>query len=170
MDEARVGVGVNQATTKMSALQRMGAWRASSGGSIQIPRPAWLQRVLAGNQFNQLRRTSYPYNEVRINTDDGYVVLDSYNPAFGEIVSRKFTQFSEIQEQTGIGYVDELASKYSAGSPIANVPSTGILAGNKLSGNLILEVPPQIRPIPQAVLDRAAESGVTIRDTNGSVY
>jgi RHS repeat-associated protein len=174
--EERTAVALDQVTARASAFQRMGAWRSSSGGSVLNPfaasnRPIWLQRVDAGNQFNQIRRPFYPYNEIRINTDGGdYVVLDSYDPVAGEIISRKFTQFADIQEQTGIGYVNELASKYAAGSPIASVPSSGTLAGQELVGDLILEVPAQIQPIPQSVLNAAKKANVTIRDVNGTIY
>ena len=41
--------------------------------------------------------------------------LDSYNPAAQEIVSRKFTQFSDILQSTGIGYVNEIPAKMARG-------------------------------------------------------
>ena len=52
-----------------------------------------------------------------------YVELDSYNPHVGEIVSRKYTQLSEVSEETAIRYLKELENKYSPGSIIADVPS-----------------------------------------------
>ena len=65
--------------------------------------------------FNKARAKFYPYNEVYLeapkkatNLSEGspikhqYVRLDSYNPHTGEIVSRKYTQLSEVSEETAI--------------------------------------------------------------------
>lgn len=139
--------------------------------AAQSGKPEWLQRIQAGNEFNKTRAPFYEYNEVYVeNPEGGYVRLDSYDPQAGEIVSRKFTQFSEIQESTGVNYVSELANKYPPGSTIANVPSSGALAGQQLQGQMILEVPVQNGPIPQSVLDAAAEQNIVIRDVNGNIY
>jgi len=61
-------------------------------------KPEWLKKIQAGNEFNRLRASSYPYNEIYIkkSTGTGYYRLDSYKPG-AEIVSRKFTQFDEIR-------------------------------------------------------------------------
>jgi hypothetical protein len=137
-------------------------------------KPEWLRRLDAGNAFNKERSVAYPYNEVYVNkaSGDGYYRLDSYNDRAGEIVSRKFTQFSEITERTGIDYVNEMAAKYPVGATIANVPTNikNGLAGDLLIGRHILEVPVQVRPIPQAVIDTANRAGVLIRDINGKVH
>ena len=87
-------------------------------------------------------------------------------------ISRKFTQLSEIEESTGIGYVKEAAKKYASGTKIANVPTNRAngLAGKSLQGQLYLEVPVQNASVPGAVLDAAADAGVVIRDVNGKVY
>jgi len=136
----------------------------------QSSRP-WLDRMRQGNEFDDVRAPSYPYNEIYIDKPGGgYTRLDSYNPDTGEIVSRKLTQLSGVQEQTAVNYVNEIPSKYPIGSTIADVPSSGNLAGETLSGQYILEVPPQTSPVPQSVLDAASEAGVTIRDTNGVTY
>lgn len=115
---------------------------------------------------------NYPYNELYVNkpNGNGYYRVDSYNPATGEIVSRKFTQFSDITESTATNYIREAVNKYPAGATIAKVPSSGSLAGDALRGSNILEVPPQVKPIPQSVLNAADKAGVVIRDTNGKVY
>ena len=135
-------------------------------------RPEWLRRLDEGNAFNRSQAHRYPHNEVYVNkpSGSGYYRVDSYNPRSGEIVSRKFTQFSDIQESTGIGYVNEFTRKYSPGTTIADVPSSGSLAGQRLQGQMILEVPVQTRPIPQGVLDAANDAGVIIRDINGRIY
>ena len=146
-------------------------------GSVAVgsnAKPDWLRNLDAGNAFNKERSVAYPYNEVYVNQPSGagYFRLDSYNPQMGEIVSRKFTQFGEITEKTGIGYVNEMTVKYPAGTPIANVPTnvkTG-LAGDVLVGRQILEVPVQNRPIPQAVLNAAYRADVLIRDIKGRIY
>lgn len=88
----------------------------------------------------------------------------------GEIVSRKFTQLSEIQERTGINYVNEFSVKYLVNEIIANVPSSGALAGRPLLGQHYLEVPVQLRPIPQSILDAADRAGILIRDVNDRVH
>ncbi len=136
-------------------------------------RPVWLQRLEAGNAFNAERASAYPYKEVYVEKPGGgsvYYRLDSYNPETGEIVSRKFTQLSDIQPQTAASYINEIPKKYPAGATIANVPSSGNLAGQRLEGNYILEVPVQTRPVPQSVIDAADNAGVVIRDPTGKVY
>ena len=65
--------------------------------------------------FNKARAKFYPYNEVyleapkkAINLPEGspikhqHVRLDSYNPHTGEIVSRKYTQLSEVSLKESI--------------------------------------------------------------------
>jgi len=150
----------------------VGASSAGPATARVSSRPEWLQRLDDGNAFNAERSVLYPNNEVYINSPkgSGYTRLDSYNPTAGEIVSRKFTQLSEIQTQTGINYVNELVAKYPVNGTIANVPSSGALAGKPLLGQHYLEVPVQFRPIPQSVLDAADRAGVIIRDINGKVH
>ena len=57
-------------------------------------------------------------------------------------------------------------------SRIANVPTNQAsgLAGQRLQGQLFLEVPVQTGPVPPGVLDAAAKAGVVIRDITGTVY
>ena len=142
--------------------------------------------------FNKARAKFYPYNEVyleapkkAINLPEGsptkhqYVRLDSYNPHTGEIVSRKYTQLSEVSEETAIRYLKELLDKYAPGSIIADVPSnrTGVNKGifdvngdNVLRGEMILEVPVQKKPIPQNVINYADKLRIKIRNTNNKLY
>lgn len=89
------------------------------------------------------------------------------------------TQLSEILENTAIGYLKELSEKYSPGSVIADVPSNRVGAnagifeeneGNILKGQMILEVPVQKEPVPENVLLKAQEEGITIRDIKGHIY
>jgi len=135
-------------------------------------KPSWLQNVQAGNKFNAEQSKNYPNNELYVNkpNGNGYYRVDSYNPATGEIVSRKFTQFSDITEATATNYTREAVNKYPAGAAVTNVPSSGDLGGSLLKEKNILEIPPQAKPIPQSIIDTARKSGVVVRDTNGMVY
>ena len=142
--------------------------------------------------FNKARAKFYPYNEVyleapkkAINLSEGsptkhrYVRLDSYNPHTGEIVSRKYTQLSEVSEETAIRYLKELSDKYAPGSIIADVPSnrTGVNKGifevnqgDKLKGQMVLEVPVQGKVVPKRVIEYANKHYIKIRDINGKIY
>ena len=155
-------------------------------------RRAWIKQILEGIAFNKERAPFYLYNEVYLespkagkratgksSTKYQYVRLDSYNPRKGEIVSRKYTQLSEISEETAIRYLKELKDKYSPGAVVADVPSNRVGAnagifeengGNILKGRMILEVPVQKEPIPESVLRYAAKEKIEIRDTNGKIY
>lgn len=150
----------------------MGKAGAPTPGKTISAKPEWLQNVQAGNKFNAEQSKNYPYNELYVNkpNGNGYYRVDSYNPATGEIVSRNFTQFSDITESTATNYIREAVNKYPAGATIAKVPSSGSFGGDALRGTNILEVPPQVKPIPQSVLNAADKAGVVIRDTNGKVY
>ena len=141
--------------------------------------------------FNKARAKFYPFNEVyleapkkAINLPKGspikhqYVRLDSYVPN-KEIVSRKYTQLSEVSEETAIRYLKELSEKYAPGSVIADVPSnrTGVNKGifelnqgDKLKGQMILEVPVLKKPIPQNVINYADKLRIKIRNTNNKLY
>jgi RHS repeat-associated protein len=145
-------------------------------------RPEWLQRIIEGIYFNRLQYFSYQYRELYVEyagSKSGYAILDFYIPGL-EIGSRKNTQFSEITIETGIQYLRELVTKYPKGARIADVPTSGeqtgglpsakSLAGAKLEGRHVLEVPRQISPIPPEVLDEANRLGITIRDVYGHEY
>ena len=141
--------------------------------------------------FNKARAKFYPYNEVyleapkkAVNLPEGsptkhqYVRLDSYVPN-KEIVSRKYTQLSEVSEETAIRYLKELSDKYAPGSVIADVPSnrTGlnkgifeVNQGRDLKGKMILEVPVQKKSVRESILKYAREKKIQIRDINGNVY
>lgn len=146
--------------------------------------PEWLQKIKEGNEFNKARAKYYPYNEIYLEKPAGvggkgkYVKLDSYDLVKGEIVSRKYTQFSEITEQTGLNYLKELKNKYPPKTKIANVPSSQKLIddlkliGDKLElqGEMILEVPVQKGKIPQSIINEANRYRILIRDINGKIY
>ena len=154
---------------------------ALSASAQASRKPTWLQKILDGNEFNRIRSSSYPNNEIYLvnpNDPSKYVRLDSYKPG-QEIVSRKYTQFSEIQESTGVKYIQELKDKYSPGTVIANVPSNKVGGANSalqgqigsgVGGQMFLEIPVQTTAIPQSVLNKADELGVVIRDVQGKMY
>ena len=141
--------------------------------------------------FNKARAKFYPFNEVyleapkkAINLPEGsptkyqYVRLDSYVPN-KEIVSRKYTQLSEVSEETAIRYLKELSDKYAPETKIADVPSNisganaGIFKENRgrtLHGQMILEVPVQAKAVPKRVIDYASLKGIKIRDINNNIY
>ena len=133
--------------------------------------PKWLkERFNAGNKFNKDNRPRYPHNEVEVEGLNKNPVVDSYIPG-KEIISRKYTQFSEIQEHTAIGYINELDIKYPLGAKITDSPfNANVLRGKTLQGDKILEVPVQNKPIPQKILDMATEKKIIIRDVDGKVY
>ena len=142
--------------------------------------------------FNKERAKFYSFNEVYLEAPKKetkvagdspakhkYVRLDSYDPQTGEIVSRKYTQLSEVSEETAIRYLKELENKYSPGSIIADVPSnkTGsnekifeLNGDNVLRGQMILEVPVQHKAVPKEVINYANLKGIKIRDTNNHIY
>jgi len=140
--------------------------------------PDWLrERFAAGEDFNRRQRAKYPFNEVYVEApcEGGACLrLDSYNPTAsggaGEIVSRKYTQLAEVQPQTAINYMREIERKYAPGTVIADVPTNRAsgLAGERLRGQMYLEVPTQNAPVPQGILDEATERRIIIRDEFGN--
>ncbi|PZU42156.1 MAG: hypothetical protein DI571_11825, partial [Arsenicicoccus sp.] len=80
-----------------------------------------------------------------------------------QIISRKLTQLGDVQPTTAFGYIDELVTKYPDGATVADVPSTQMsgLAGQRLQGEMVLQVPPQAGgSIPDEVAEYAFENGV----------
>ena len=95
-------------------------------------------------------------------------------------MSRKYTQFDEVSEETAIRYLKELEEKYTPGSIIADVPSnkTGsnekifeLNGDNVLRGQMILEVPVQKKAdIPPNVLKYANDRYIKIIDIKDKYY
>jgi hypothetical protein len=141
-------------------------------------RKGWLpdfvkRRFQAGEEFNRVNRARYPYNEVEVLGPDGNTFkVDSYDPVGREIVFRRLTQFADIQEETALQYFGKfLRRKYPRGAIITDSPfSPRILWGQRLKGDLVFEIPIQEKPIPQTVLEAAADRGIILRDPAGSVY
>ena len=134
--------------------------------------PQWLKdRLEAGRQFNRDNWSRYDANEVILGNGK---ILDSCS-LNGENVSRKLTQLSDVQPGTARQYLNELVNKYSPGEVVAAKPSNErqfptSMIGKPIRGQLVLEVPVQNLPVPQTVLDKAAELNVVIRDVSGRPY
>ncbi len=135
--------------------------------------PEWLKRIMKGNYFNYIREQYYKrmggFSEVVLKNGKR---LDSYIPG-KEIISRKFTQLGKIDKKTAIGYIDEMRKKYSPGTKIKDTKRNADAikkGGDKLGGDMILEIPPQKSPIDPDVLQHAKDVKVKIRDTNGKIY
>nr|WP_062337171.1 hypothetical protein [Herbidospora sakaeratensis] len=97
--------------------------------------------------------------------------LDYYDEAAGEIISVKSLagsngQIAHVDEFTMLKHFQEFALKYPNGARIVEGP----LAGRVMTGRYILEVPPQVEPIPARVIELARASRVVIRDTTGKVW
>lgn len=151
-------------------------------GTTESSRPEWLRRQLEeGNEFNRRREPYYEEqggaNEVHVEprSDKGqYPRVDSYVPG-EEIVSRKHTQLSEVQESTANGYLRELANTYGPGTIVADTPTNRRDLGDDaiglpMEGDMVLEVPVQKNGVPPAVLAEAKRLGIIIRDENGHTY
>lgn len=152
------------------------------GSDTRSSMPEWLrQRIEEGNEFNRRREPYYEdqggANEVHVEprSDKGqYPRVDSYVPG-EEIVSRKHTQLSDVQEGTAVGYLRELANTYGPGTIVADTPTNrrdlgDDAIGQPMSGDMILEVPVQHNGVPPAVLAEARRLGIIIRDENGHTY
>jgi len=120
---------------------------------------AWKKRILEGHEFNYANHHRYTYSELRVMRRWW---LDSYEEDTW-IASRKHTQVADVRWYTMKRYIDEIQKKYRPGFVIDGTDR--VLVGFK-----VLEVPPQIRAIPQEVLDYAMQHDVIIRDSNGRAY
>jgi hypothetical protein len=148
------------------------------GMRVRKPTEFRQAEAAAGRDFDVLEGQKYPTNQVPIRDKGGSLRrLDSYDPANGEIISRKSLDASNGQlafadVNTVIGHFQEFGLKYRKGATIADVPSArnSGLAGKVLQGDYVLEVPVQRYPVPQIILEEAAKRGVLIRDVTGKVY
>jgi hypothetical protein len=105
-------------------------------------KPTWpeIQALFKrGNDFNRKAKTNgwYDYHEIHLANGKR---LDSYDPDLGEIVSRKATDFDNIQKSTFENYLKEINSKYASGTVIRSNKYPDI-DGESLQGKKILEVP-----------------------------
>ncbi|MEH1128257.1 DUF4157 domain-containing protein [Micromonospora sp. CPCC 206061] len=134
------------------------------------PAESWAERVMRGNDFNAARRGVYAAEELRLGNG---MIVDGYTPGQA-IVSRKETQLASIRPEQAERYVNEFLDKYGPGNVIADTPRNrslyGPLVGQRLQGELILEVPIQSVPVPEELGTWARRLGIVIRDQAGTVY
>ncbi len=92
-----------------------------------------------GNDFNRKARDEawYDFNEVHLENGKR---LDGYDHDIGEIISRKATDFDNIQPATFEKYLQEIDSKYAPGTLIRSNKYPEI-DGQVLHGTKIIEVP-----------------------------
>jgi hypothetical protein len=138
-----------------------------------------LANMFEGSIFNLENAHRYDYNEitldVKIENPDGTPAgtrrtrVDSYTP-YDAVVSRKNTQLAEVNYSTAKHYIDEFRKNYMAKDArftIADTDKNKLVMperiGDPLLGPMYLEVPEQVRPIPQSIVEYAAEKGITIR-------
>ena len=130
----------------------------------------WWAIMWLGYAYNRARLFDNPFNEVIVDGADGKRYrVDAFDPG-KRIISRKFTQFALISEETGIKYVREVVDKYKPGTRIAKVDSSiGVLKVTKvLTGQMVLKIPVQRHPVPRRVLEEAERLGVEIEDDFGN--
>ncbi|MCW1240520.1 LXG domain-containing protein [Bacillus pretiosus] len=92
-----------------------------------------------GNKFNKTAQKNewYPHDEIHLSNGKR---LDSYDPRKGEIVSRKATDFEDIDIKTFEKYLKEMKDKYAVGTKIRSNKYERI-DGKLLEGRHILEIP-----------------------------
>lgn len=96
--------------------------------------------------------------------------MDGYNPYTKEIISRKATDLTDIQETTFIKYLTELKNKYAPPKKITTKKDGEIydLIRNKelsMDSKLILEIPESNKNIRELEIYKkiAKEKGIEIR-------
>ncbi|MBS4104143.1 hypothetical protein [Tsukamurella paurometabola] len=132
----------------------------------------WRRTVEPGNVFDRMMSGRYPLNQLHIVNPAGgsQLRLDSYVPGQA-IISRKLTQFAEIQASTAREYINQFLRSYPAGAEIGNSTQAAAsnMVGKFLQGEQILQVPPQAAAIPAEIAEYAASRGVYIVDIAGNV-
>jgi hypothetical protein len=143
-----------------------------SDGTMAINKVAPYKPIWGkGEAFNAANWHRYTHNEIYLENGKR---LDSYNPG-SEIVERKLRQYAELKDPTTLRKdVDLIRSQYPPGTVIPRTPGNlehfPDVAGQKLRGTMVLEIPPQTGPLDVGILRYAARNKVTIRDTSGNVY
>jgi len=119
------------------------------------------------------RPTAWHHSEIALTTGrKSRIRLDAYTPDRA-IVSRKLTQFSEVDLSTAKRYINEFNAKYPAGTTIAKTRKNDALgiSGQRLRGDMILEVPPQVGgTVDPAIVAYARSKQISIRGINGHYY
>lgn len=120
----------------------------------------YAKNILNGQLFDKAMREAYEYVQIKMVNGK---VLDVLVPG-KEIISHKFTQLSEIAEKTAKGYIDEIGKKY------ADVMTDSKKLADQVSTEKlkkILEIPPQVKEIPEEILTHADNAKVEIREISG---
>ncbi|WP_214102587.1 hypothetical protein [Acrocarpospora catenulata] len=145
---------------------------AQPGMSKKKPVDELLQEAAEGRKFENRLASPQRHSQVPIYDKRGRRNrLDYYDDTAGEIISVKSLasangQIAFVDEFTMLNHFQEFALKYPTGARVVE----GKLAGKTVTGRYILEVPPQIYPIPDRIMELARASRVTIRDTTGKVW
>jgi hypothetical protein len=147
-----------------------GRWLSPTEQKIFSGNREFIGRMIAGNRFNSFANANYKFSEISMAAGkSGHYRLDAWTP--GEaIVSRKLTQLDSVTLDTAKGYIDEFVKKYPEGGVLADTAKNRDLgiAGQKLTGDMVLEVPPQVGgKISDTIKEYAESQGVFIRDING---
>ncbi|AEK24504.1 hypothetical protein [Capnocytophaga canimorsus] len=134
-------------------------------------RDYWLHDspMARGNDFNRKAWDERWYPAWEVQLDNGKF-MDGYNPFTKEIVSRKATDLSDIQETTFIKYLTELKNKYAPPKKITTKKNGEIydLIRNKelpADAKLILEIPESNKNFDkiEEYIKIAKEKGMEIR-------
>ena len=132
----------------------------------------WLRNVVAGTYFNNYAKSRYAFNEVpmaKTGKLGGHLRLDSYVRGKA-IIFRRLTQLADHPD-AAMRSIKEFKKKYSGGSLIGNTKAMrdAELAGKRLKGQMVFQVPPQARGVPEDVQKFAGRKDIAIVDVNGKV-
>lgn len=155
------------ATGKLSPLDLVVGTVGGAIGPDALP-GAQRARLARGLSFADHQTEGLSFTDVHLANGS---VLPGYEPGY-EIIATRNTQLAQVSESSALGYLRDFDARYRRGQIIATTPSTveSGLAGQALAGRPVLVVPVQARPVPLAVLQKAAELGISIRDTSGRLY
>ena len=153
------------------------AWYQMAAAGANVP--DHMRTILRGKAFHHDVADQFRATEVTIHQRDneGNVLrtfrVDGLNRR--QVVSLKNTQLADVKLATAKGHVDELVKKYKPDQPNLVIARTD---GNRtklqhwnpdaidlpLRGQMILGVPVQSKPVPQEIIDYAADRNVIIRE------
>jgi hypothetical protein len=159
----------NQAKATAAPAAGAGA-KPAPGPPKGLDRTQRIANLRRGQAYDAAHKFDYEHREVVLKPrGGGRPRLDGYKPGQA-IVSRKETQLAQVTLKSALQYVREVPKKYAPRTPIAKVKSNKGIKDTYLRGQMYLEVPVQIEPVPRAVLDEAQRLDVIIRDVTGREY
>lgn len=134
-----------------------------------------------GHWFNYATADQHRATEVTLHRLDArgnvtsWVRLDALGE--NEVISKKNVQLWDASPEAWKRNINEIPAKYKPDQPnLVVAPTKGTYdkvdrgeldeeeIGESLQGQMVLGVPPQQQPIPQEILDYAAERGVIIKE------